>query len=188
MIEGLIFSLDDVRKVRKVSVNIDDFDMYAREAQANYLQKLIGDKLYVALLNDLQGGIPQSQRFIDLLDGVVYTSGRDTIFRGVKLYCAYVWLHLYMADSAISITPIGARLFKDENSDHNEAKKSYRNAEAHFINGADGLEEPTLRYLRDNASTYPEFSESYQIEQAEIDNMTFKVIGKRHTAPKNIFD
>ncbi len=186
ILDKSIFTLDDIREVKKISVNIDDVDQYARLAQANYLQKLIGDKLYTALLDDLDGsGVPQSQRFIDLIDGVTYTSGHDIIFRGVKLYCIYLWLHLYIADSAIAITPIGAMMFKDQDAEFSEAKKSYRNSEAHFIGAADGLEEPILRFLGAKISDYPEFSESSQIEQAEADNITFKPIGRSYTPPDN---
>ena len=186
MIDKTIFTLDDIREVKKISVNIDDVEQYARLAQMNYLQKILGDKLYTALLADLDGaGVPQTARFTELVEGVVYTNGHDIIFRGVKLYCVYLWLHLYLADSAVSITPIGGRLFKDENADFNEAKKSYRNSEAHFIGAADGLEEPILRFLSFNQATYPEFSESYKIEQAEADNITLKVLGNSFVPPNN---
>ena len=186
ILDKAIFTSDDIREVKKISVNIDDVNQYARLAQANYLQKLIGDKLYAALLADLDSeGIPQTKRFEELIDGVLYTDGHDIIFRGVKLYCVYLWLHLYMADSAIAITPTGARIFKDEDAEFSEAKKSYRNAEAHFIGAADGLEEPILRFLRSKSSVYPEFSESLQIEQAEMDNITFKPLGNSFTPPDN---
>jgi hypothetical protein len=186
MFDQLIFTLEDVRQVRKVSVNIDDFDLYAQEVQRNYLQKMLGDKLYTALQDDLDEGVPQEQRFIDLVNGVKYTDGRDVIFRGVKLYCAYLWLHLYMADSAISVTPIGARLFKDEYAENNEAKAAYRNARDHYISAAEGMEEPILRFLSAKYSEYPEFSESRRIKQAKNDNMTFKTFGNRYSPPDQI--
>jgi len=183
--DDLIFTLADVQLVRKVSVNIDDFDLYAREAQANYLQKLLGDKLYTVMLGDLSAGVPQGTRFKELIDGVIYTDGRDIIFRGVKLYAIYVWLHLYMANADLSITPLGAQLFKDEQAERNEAASAMRNAKAHFISAADGLEEPILRFLEFKGSVYPEFSESFKIEQADADNITFQVFGRKFEAPDN---
>jgi len=189
LIDQTIFKLTDVQKVRLVSDNIDDFELYAVEVQRNYLQKILGDKLYTALLSDLDtGGLPQTQRFIDLIDGVIYTDGDDIIFRGVQLYCCYLWLKMYFADSAIAITPIGPMLFKDEHADRNEASKSIRNAEAHYIRAADGLEEPILRFLDSKISDYPEFSQSDRIEQAEADNFEFNVIGRRYDAPNNFIE
>lgn len=189
MQDKLIFNLEDVRLIRKVSVNIDDFDLYAQEVQRNFLQKLLGDKLYIALQNDLDlAGEPVMPRFVDLVDGKQYNNSRDIIFRGVKLYCCYLWLYLYMADSSNNITPIGARLFKDEYADDSESKQSFRNARDHFIRSADGLEEPTLRFLRFyQSSVYPEFTESSQVESAELNNMSFRVLGKTIKPPNEFF-
>lgn len=188
MQDKLLFSLDDVRQIRKVSVNIDDFDMYAQEVQRNFLQKLLGDKLYLALQEDLDGsGLPQSARFVELVDGMNYTNSREIIFRGVKLYCCYVWLYLYLNESANKITPLGAKLFKDEHAEEAEAKQSYRNARDHFIKSADGLEEPTLRFLRFKQSTYPEFIESSQIETAKLNNNSFKIFGSKISPPNEFF-
>jgi len=178
--DTLIFTLEDVRTVRKVSVNIDDFDMYAVEVQRNYLTKLLGDKLYTALISDLTLGVPQTPKYVDLVDGKIYTDGEDVIFRGVKLYCAYLWLYLYMSQSGVEHTPIGTMLFKDEHAERDERNGNYKNAQAHYIAAANGMEEGILSYLRKYATTYTEFSESPQIEQAQIDDMTFKVIGKTY--------
>ena len=183
--DNLIFSLDDVSRVRKVSVNINDFDLYAQEVQRNYLQKILGDKLYTALVTDIDAGIPTDPRFTELVRGAIYSDGRDVIFRGVQLYCCYLWLHLYMADSAIAITPTGAKIFKDEQSEFNEGKQAYRNARDHYISAADGMEESILKYLRVNISDFPEFTESKQIEQAKADNFTFKPFGKTYRFPEN---
>lgn len=186
ILDKAIFTLEEVRTIKNVSVNIDDFAQYARQAQTRYLQKLLGDKLYKAMLDDLDGSnVPQTPRFVALLDGEVYVDGRSIIFRGIKEYCIYVWLHLYMAEGALNITPLGANLFKDEHAEYNESKKAFRNAEANYIGAANGLEDPTLRYLRKNADTYPEFEESLQIEQAENDDLTFRVVGRSFDTPDN---
>ena len=185
--DSLIFTLEDVRGIRKVSVNIDDFEMYAVEVQRNYLTKLLGDKLYTALLADLTAGVPQTQKYVDLVDGKIYTDGYDVIFRGIKVYCCYLWLYMYMSQSDINHTPIGTMLFKDEYADRDERNGSFKNAISHYIAAADGMEEGILSFLQKYASAYPEFSESPQIEQAELDNMTFRVIGKTYSAPNSGF-
>lgn len=184
MQDKLIFNLEDIRKVRKVSANIDDFDLYAQEVQRNFLQKILGDKLYTALQQDLDvNGIPQTQRFVDLVNGVIYINSRDIIFRGVKLYCSYLWLYMYTSDSAVNITPIGVQLFKDEYAENAEAKQSFRNASSHYQNAADGLEEPILRYLDFKRNEFPEFSESYELQPARDVNLSFRVIGQKFTPP-----
>ena len=99
--DKLIFTLDDVRLVRKVSINIDDFDQYGQEVQRNYLEKILGVELYTALQNDLDASNqPVEQRFIDLVNGTQYSVGSTPInFRGVRLYCSYLWLYNYMLNS-----------------------------------------------------------------------------------------
>ena len=185
--DTLIFTIDDVRAVRKVSVNIDDFDMFAVEVQRNYLTKLLGDKLYTALLTDLVAGVPQTAKYTDLVGGKIYTDGEDIIFRGIKLYCVYLWLYMYMSQGGVEHTPIGTVLFKDEQVERDERNGNFKNAQAHYMAAADGMEEGILNYLRKYATTYPEFSESPQIEQAQTDNMTFKVIGKKYTSPNSLW-
>lgn len=181
MFDILVFTLDDVRDIRKdTSVNIEDFDQYAKEAQRNYLRKLLGAQLYTSLVNN-----PTEPRMIDLLDGVIYSDGRDVIFDGVKLYLSYIWLYLYSIGSSSTLTPIGAQIFKDELSEHAANRKEARDNRDHFLKSADGLEETILRYLDRNRSTYPEFSESYQIKQASGDNITFRTFGKPRRPPRN---
>lgn len=182
MFDNPVFSLADVRNVRKdVSVNIDDFDQYAVEAQRNYLSKLLGDKLYSALITS-----PTDVRFTTLLDGEIYQDGgRDVIFRGLKVYLCYVWLYLYSVGSNSSLTPIGARIFNDELAMAASDRKAARDNQDHFIKSADGMDEGILRYLNRKKDDYPEFSESFQIKQASKDNITFKTFGRSHRPPNN---
>jgi len=176
-----VFTLDDVREVRKdVSINIDDFDQYAVEVQRNYLSKLLGDKLYNALVAN-----PVEARMVTLLDGEIYQDGgREVTFRGLKVYLSYVWLYLYSAGSNSSVTPIGIEMFKDELAERASDRKAGRDNTDHFIKSGDGLEEGILRYLENKKSTYPEFDESFQIKQAQNDNLQFRTFGRSYR--KNI--
>jgi hypothetical protein len=184
MLDKLIFNLEDVQGIRKVSSNIDDFAMYAQEVQRNFLQKLLGDKLYTALQIDLDSdSMPQNARFETLINGEIYTEDREIIFRGIKLYCSYLWMYLYMSESSVNLTPIGAQLFKDEYAENAESKQSFRQARDHYINSADGMEEPILRYLTAKNLLFPEFNESSQIQTAKESNLSFRVVGKSYSAP-----
>ena len=185
ILDDAIFTIDDVREVRKVSVHIDDFNQFAREIQMNYLQPLLGDKLYSALQNDLVSGVPDAVRFQSLVNGEQYVNGHNIIFRGLKMYCVYLWLHSYLANADLSITSTGSQLFKDEFAQRNETASALVNSKAFFIESADRQEEPILEYLRFHKTLYPEFSESKEIEGASADNNTFMVVGKTYDPPNN---
>jgi hypothetical protein len=173
--DTILFTIEDVRTVRKVSVNIKDFDLFAKEAQINYLEKILGAKLYNALIAD-----PSEVRFVDLLDGKTYNSGDDINFRGVKLYLDYIWLYLYYNGSTSQITPIGVRLFKDEDAENGYNRKSGIQERDHFLRSADGLEDTILKFLNDNQSDYLEFGESLQEQPASQSNTIFKVVGRSY--------
>ena len=183
--DTLIFTLDDVRAIRgDVSVNIDDFNQYAVEAQRNYLSKLLGDKLYTARLNDLEGS-----RFVDLIEGVIYQDGgNEVIFRGVKIYISYIWLYLYLIGSNSSLTPIGARIFKDDFAIEAYNRKETQDNANHFIKSADGMEDSILRFLNRKRDIYPEFSQSKQIQQADQDNIQFRSSGSTWFTPNNFVE
>jgi hypothetical protein len=181
MFDTPIFTLEDVRSIRNdTSINIEDFAQYAMEAQRNYLRKLLGAKLYTALVTS-----PTDTRMVSLLDGEIYNDGQDIIFDGVKLYLCYLWLYLYTNQSSVALTPIGARIFNDEFAEEASNRKQTRDLGEHFLKSADGLEETILDYLDKHRSTYPEFSESPQIKQASNDNIGFKVVGKSYKSPDN---
>lgn len=187
--DSLIFTLDDVRQVRKsVSINIEDFDQYAQEAQRNYLEKILGVELYTALQNDLINGVPQTQRFIDLVDGTQYTYGRPVNYRGVKIYCCYLWLYLRMINGDAKDTPIGAMIFKDEHAAHSEGKQVNREVTNHYHKTAQYMESGIIAFLENNISDYPEFSSSLETKQATEENIDFKIVGNSYYPPNNFIE
>lgn len=189
MLDPLFFTLEDVRTVRKVSVNIDDFEQFAQEVQRNYVEKVLGPNLYSLLLDDLIAGVPQSTRFINLVDGVDYTKGSDTIkYRGLKLYSCYAWLYFFLLSESLQMTPIGSRIFIDDEANDAEGRQSNRQSRDHFIRTADDMESKILTFLRDNSDTYPEFKEMSNNEPAAADNFSFAVIGNTYRAPDNYFN
>ena len=181
--DALIFTLNDVQAIRKVSINIEDFDIFAREAQITFLEKVLGAKLYNLVVSELTG--TPSARIQTLFDGEVYDNGGDINYRGLKPYLVYTWLYLYSLESAVAVTPIGSRIFKDEEAAYQEDKVSVRAAQANYMKGAEVNEAMILNYLRAKQSTYPEFSESDQIEVAKQSNNTFRSFGKSYTSPNN---
>ena len=189
MIDQLFFDLNDVRNVRAISVNISDFDLFAQEVQRNYVQRLLGDDLYNALILDLDGnGDPTEARFTELLDGKTYDiNNRKRIFRGLRLYASYLWIYTYSLDSGAKVTPIGAQLFKDEEAENAQSKQEFRQLRDHAISSANGLEDSIIEYLQDFPDVYPEYSLGDKEEPAQDNDFTFRTIGNAYTAPKNKF-
>jgi hypothetical protein len=189
MIDQIFFTTTDVRKIRHISIHIDDFDMYAQEVQRNFVNQLLGDDLYDEFINDLDGsGVPQSQRFIDLLDGKTYEkNGVTRIYRGLKLYASYLWLYVYSLDSGAKVTPTGTRIFKDDESEDAQSKQEFRQLRDHSIRSANGLEDGIIDYLREFASTYPEYNSSDKVEPADENDFSFKTIGGTFNNPTNKF-
>ena len=187
--DNLIFTLDDVRQVRKaVSINTEDFDQYAQEVQRNYLEKILGVELYTALQNDLVDGVPQTQRFIDLVDGTQYTYGRPINYRGVKMYCCYLWLYVKGIGGDMKQTPVGAVIFKDENAQHAEGRQAEREIINHHHKTAQYMESGIIAFLENNISSYPEFSSSLETKQATEENIDFKIVGGAYYPPNNFIE
>lgn len=177
--DDLIFTLDDVQEIRSISVNIDDFDIFARNAQIVYLEKVLGVKLYNEMLLNIADA-----RFQELLNGKVYQDGnRDINFRGVKPYLCYVWLILYSMESAVSVTPTGSRIFKDENAEYTERMTAIKQAQSNYRQASQSYERGIINFLRANRSTYPEFEESKEIPVAKRSNNSFKIFGESYKPP-----
>ncbi len=177
--DNLIFSFEDVKSIRKVSNNINDFEIYAREVQALYVQKLLGDSLYAEILGD-----PGNSRFDSLLNGKKYEkNNRMIIFRGVKYYACYLWLYLYTKESGAALTPIGVQQYVDGDSESALNNSYYHNAKNQYLSIADAQEEHILAYLSDHASDYPDFGKTKSIEQAEEDSILVLASKKRFKNP-----
>ncbi len=178
-VDKLIFTFEDVKTVRKVSNNITDFEDYALEVQSMYIQKLIGDPLYIKMTGD-----PGAARFAGLINGARYKRGAvEVIYRGLKYYACYLWLYIYSRESGASITPIGVQTYVDDDSDPSVGKTAYKNATNHYLAMADAQEECILAFLDAHSSQYPEFSHSKRIEPAEEDNIVFNVSPKLYKPP-----
>ena len=179
MTDQVIIKIDDVREIRNLSNNVDYFDKYAREVQYKYLQPLLGDELYAAMLDDLDvNGDPQTTRFIDLLDGQRYIfENRTRIFRGVKMYCSYLWLYMAPLDSEVNLTPIGAQIYRDQEAESAKGKQAYAQMRDECIKTASDMEEQIQDYLRTNQADFPEWKEGESVEVAERTNIVYRVHG-----------
>lgn len=87
-------------------------DSFATEVEENYLIQLLGYELYQSLIADLDSnGDPQTQKYIDLVDGVTggYTdeSGFKRRVEGVNVMLKYFFYDQYRRDKQTSQTTIG---------------------------------------------------------------------------------
>lgn len=188
MLDKLFFTLENVRQVRKVSKNIDNFEVIAREVQINYVERLIGSDLYAALQDDLIGGFPQQERFVELLEGVRYEhNSRVITFRGLKDYCCYVFIYLDLLEGGLQVTPIGAQMFVDEEAKAANNSQQFRQMRDHCIQVADNKEEGIVHFL-ENSVNFEEFDRGRSEEPARNSNFSFKAFGCTNYVPTNIFD
>lgn len=188
MIDKLFIRLEDVRAIRKVSKHVDNFEVIAREVMLNYVERLLGSDLYAALQDDLKGGFAQTERFRELIEGCRYEyQGQTKIYRGLKDYACYCWLYLWMLDGGLQVTPIGAQLFKDEESEAAHGKQQAAQMRDHAIRMADGLEDGIKEFLEKDGR-FPEYAKSKKEEPAEASNFTFRVVGNTYVAPFNQYN
>lgn len=107
-----------------------DIDQYIERYEDKILQKLLGFALWKALIDDLDNGNPQSERFIDLVDGVEFSfnyinSTINTKWEGLrntklKSLIAY-WVYFqYRNENESFFSGIGQRKGKGENSESSD--------------------------------------------------------------------
>ena len=105
--------------ITKTSYNSDDVQTYIDNTSKEVLRKLMGDKLYSEYLADLDGnGDPQTQKFIDLVDGKTYENscGRTVIYEGLKKFLLYFIWHDYQLGIIYKNAGAGTHRQDNENS------------------------------------------------------------------------
>ena len=101
-------------------INTANFQTYIDRVMPRILRNLMGDKLYNLYLADLDGnGDPQTQKYIDLIDGVTYTDydGFEVIYEGMKRCLRY----FIYADYKINMyrdTGAGTKKLEGSNSEN----------------------------------------------------------------------
>lgn len=106
-----ILTTDDFKKGEtRISQNQfekETLKLYIAEVQEEYLKKLLGDELYLEFGAQLPN--PALQKFIDLLDGVVYLNdqGQKVDYTGLKRMLQYFTYYAYTNDQDVQNTIIG---------------------------------------------------------------------------------
>ena len=102
-------------------INRAEFQAYIDRIVPIRLEQLMGDKLYNEYVADLDGnGDPQTQKYIDLVNGVTYTdcNGNTVNYEGVKRMLRYFVFSDYKITSAYKDMSTGTKKLKGENSDN----------------------------------------------------------------------
>jgi len=84
----------------------DDFKIYIADVQEETLKQLLGVELYLAFGAELPS--PTLQKYIDLLNGVVYTHGTEKVdYTGLKRMLKAFTFNAYVNDQDVQNTIIG---------------------------------------------------------------------------------
>jgi len=130
-----------------------------------YLCQLLGDELKALFLADFLGGVPQTQRFIDIWDAFCNTDdcgGQIHISESMKLMLKGVIYFHYNTEEIYKATPVGTISQDQQNASTAMANQSFRNAEIRY-NDAVRTYKAIQWFILDNSAIYPEF-EGVEVE------------------------
>ncbi len=163
MATKIILKKADVEVYRNISANFDEdkFNSFALEVQRTQLREFLNDVLYFALISDLDAsGVPQAQRFIDLVNGVEYEYNNDDIqCFGLKAVLSYHWLALNVREGDYFQADYGNVNFSDNPQD-NMTKISQRTIDrinSGYMKNVISYKNNIAQYLNENSNTYPEW-------------------------------
>lgn len=135
---------------------IDNFERLGTIHQKDILRDVLGDKLYNELINDLDGsGNPQTQKFIDLVDGKTYErpSGKEKIYEGLIRMLNYMVYSYYLKKTWSNNSSTGQLTNVNQNSE--KLNRSDLRKEISIIyNQGIGLYNDVIIYLDDEYETY----------------------------------
>ena len=165
-----IVKSDDMIGVYELSLNSNDstdyFDTIAFDVERNVLRGdgrcnygFMGDEEYLKLITDLVDGVPQSQKYIDLVNGCNYvnSSGRLSIFEGIKEMLKGFVYYAYLQTAYMNTTSMGAS--KPEFDGGERATKYELNRQTQIIQnkGVDLYNGSCFDYLDFYKSNYSDY-------------------------------
>jgi hypothetical protein len=158
MIDPVLLTAADFKDYRDISANIDfetRLKPWILEAQKQELRGFLGDKLYLALINDWDpnNGVFQDVRFIALWQGLDLSERR---FYGAKPMLIYFSYARFLTNQSQVVTRYGVKnLERDQSQDQNPIATRTKLGEAQ--NMALAAQAEVEQYLEDAQTTYPEY-------------------------------
>ena len=131
----------------------------------NYIEPgLLGKQLYNELISDLDASNePQSQKFIDLINGVTYTQGGNTYnWIGLKEMLKYFVYASYLKYRYSFETGIGSVKLSGVNSTLINRKDLYYKANTEFNKGVEYYNFDAYHYISNNQSSFTNWKFSEQ--------------------------
>ncbi len=139
---------------------VAQFESMGTTWQKDILIDLLDDKLYNLLIADLDSnGEPQTQKYIDLVDGKTYNrpSGKEKIYEGLTRMLNYFVYEMYLNNTWSNNVSTGQITNVNENS-IKVNRADLRKVRADIQNKGVKLYNSVITYLNDENETY--FTES----------------------------
>lgn len=171
MAEIALITNSEVQEYRRISSSFDAtrFDGFVKEAQRKNLRGLLGDALYYAFMLDAR----TSGIYKDLLDGKIYTYNNNSIeYYGIKPYLIYIWLSIACREGDLFVANVGAIDFVNNPQQNFESAKSKEKIASDYMQTAQGYGNDIIKFLNENASDYPLWSNTDENNITEF--ITFK--------------
>lgn len=154
-----IVQLDDFKdgefRIAKNSWQEDTLQRYIDKYERKYLIRMFGRELYDAFIANLVGGVPTSQRFIDVFQE--FTDQDDCGFydsQGMKLMIqGFIYFH-YTRHTFTRSTTNGTKQTKSENSDTAETVSA--DLTTRYNNAVESYDSIQHKMCNDS-ETYPEY-------------------------------
>lgn len=169
----ILITIDDVKEHRKISglTDPEEFSAFARDAQRVNLRDLFGLDMYYDFFNDFAGGVPQSQEYLDLLNGVIYEyNDEDIEYLGLKPYLSFLWLYLYTLEGDNKHTSYGSATFVNNPQQHFTGSSTSLKQEnaANYKERAVIYRNDIIRFLSENSSSYPLWNGASQQDRTSM--------------------
>jgi hypothetical protein len=133
-----------------------EFESVGSDAEEDYLRDLLDDKLYNELIADLDGNNdPQTQKFIDLMDGKTYNreSGKEIKFDGLKKMLRYFIYYEWIVYTWSNNTGTGQVLNVNENSEKVNRAELRKDVSLRYNEGVRRYN-LAFQYINDEYETY----------------------------------
>lgn len=166
--EQRIITSSDIREFYPmVSINIDDENInpVIVLAQQNDLEQFLGPFLYADFIEDYDGDVFVTQKYIDLFKGKLYSyQSKNRYYRGLRQLLALYSTVRLIEHSDFYLTDTG---MVQKITDESEAKEDYqvRSVMMKIKDDAIRLEADACKFLEENSTDYPDFNKVYSTDK-----------------------
>ena len=130
-------------KISQNQFSKEDLRSYISEVQEEFLKKLLGAELYLEFGAELP--TPTTQKFINLLNGVVYTYNDKVYdYTGLKRMLQYFTFYHFSNDQDVQNTIIGNVKGQSRNSENLSANATLAFSEERFNKGVDYFKDANI--------------------------------------------